>query len=61
MEVPQFAVLWTRRTTPPFVQVVVRIEGASDSAHRQSWVMTAVMGLSAVFPHFSRSSGLSWS
>ena len=33
----------------PVVQVVVRVEGASDSVHRQSWVMTAVKGLSPVF------------
>ena len=39
----------------PVVQVVVRVEGAPDSVHRQSWVMTAVKGLLAVFPHFSRS------
>ena len=28
----------------PVVQVVVRVEDASDSVHRQSWVMTAVKG-----------------
>ena len=43
----------------PVVQVVVQVEGASDSVHCQSWVMTAVKGFLAVFPHFSRSSGLS--
>ena len=26
----------------PVVQVVVQVEGASDSVHRQSWVMMAV-------------------
>ena len=43
----------------PVVQVVVRVEGASDSVHRQSWVMKAVKGISLFFPHFSCSSGLS--
>ena len=43
----------------PVVQVVARVESASDSVHRQSWVLTAVTGLLAVFPHFSRSSGMS--
>ena len=37
----------------PVVQVVVRVEDASDSVHRQSWVMTAVKvffsGFSAFF------------
>ena len=30
----------------------MRVEGASDSVHRQSWVMTAVKGISRFFPHF---------
>ena len=33
--------------------------GASDSVHRQSWVVEAVKGVLAVFLDFSRSSGLS--
>ena len=44
----------------PVVQVVVPVEGASDSLHRQSWVMTAVKWLfRRILRHFSRSSGLS--
>ena len=39
--------------------VLAKPGGASDSVHRQSWVMKAVKGVLAVFPHFSRSSGLS--
>ena len=36
----------------PVVQVVVQVEGASDSVHRQSWVMTAVKGFFGLFRPF---------
>ena len=36
----------------PVVQVVVHVEGASDSVHRQSWVMTAVKGGFSAFCAF---------
>ena len=43
----------------PVVQVVVQVEGASDSVHRQNWIMTAVKGVFGLFGLFSRSSGFS--
>ena len=53
MEVPQLQCS-DRVNDVPVVQVVVRVEGASDSVHRMSWVMTAVKGFLAHFAPFFR-------